>query len=87
MDFNLRVRVKFNSQKRARMGIWKAMEMLNQLVDESDPDVSVLVMSILLKYIDKYVYFPRRLYHKLNICYKPPRQFVEMVNRTGCRCA
>jgi hypothetical protein len=24
------------------MGIWQAMEMLNTLVDESDPDVSVL---------------------------------------------
>ena len=54
MDFNLRVRVKFNSQKRARMGIWKAMEMLNQLVDESDPDVSALIVSISLKYIDKF---------------------------------
>jgi inositol oxygenase len=41
MDFNINVRVKFNSQKRARMGIWQAMEMLNELVDESDPDVSV----------------------------------------------
>lgn len=40
MDFNIKVRVKFNSQKRARMGIWEAMEMLNTLVDESDPDVS-----------------------------------------------
>jgi inositol oxygenase len=40
MDFNIKVRVKFNAQKRARMGVWEAMEMLNQLVDESDPDVS-----------------------------------------------
>jgi inositol oxygenase len=40
MDFNIKVRVKFNAQKRARMGIWEAMEMLNKLVDESDPDVS-----------------------------------------------
>jgi len=40
MDFNIKVRVKFNSQKRARMGVWEAMEMLNELVDESDPDVS-----------------------------------------------
>jgi inositol oxygenase len=41
MDFNIKVRVKFNAQKRARMGVWEAMEMLNTLVDESDPDVSI----------------------------------------------
>jgi inositol oxygenase len=40
MDFNINVRVKFKAHKRARMGIWQAMEMLNTLVDESDPDVS-----------------------------------------------
>jgi hypothetical protein len=41
MDFNIKVRVKFNAQKRARMGVWEAMEMLNKLVDESDPDASI----------------------------------------------
>ena len=39
VDFNIRARVEFKSRKRARMGIWQAMEMLNTLVDESDPDV------------------------------------------------
>lgn len=39
MDFNIKVRVQFKTHKRARMGIWQAMEMLNTLVDESDPDV------------------------------------------------
>jgi hypothetical protein len=32
--------VEFKSKKRARMGVWEAMEMLNTLIDESDPDVS-----------------------------------------------
>ena len=38
--FNIKSRVDFKSRKRARMGIWQAMEMLNTLVDDSDPDVS-----------------------------------------------
>ena len=38
--FNIQARVNFKSRCRARMGIWQAMEMLNTLVDESDPDVS-----------------------------------------------
>jgi inositol oxygenase len=41
VDFNIKVRVKFNAQKRARMGVWEAIEMLNKLVDESDPDASI----------------------------------------------
>jgi hypothetical protein len=38
--FNIKARTEFKSRKRARMGIWQAMEMLNTLVDDSDPDVS-----------------------------------------------
>jgi len=38
--FNIQARVNFKSRRRARMGIWEAMEMLNTLVDESDPDTS-----------------------------------------------
>ncbi|KAG8216972.1 DUF706-domain-containing protein [Butyriboletus roseoflavus] len=38
--FNIKARVDFKSRKRARMSIWQAMEMLNTLVDDSDPDVS-----------------------------------------------
>jgi hypothetical protein len=38
--FNIQARVNFKSCRRARMGIWQAMEMLDTLVDESDPDVS-----------------------------------------------
>ncbi|TFY81901.1 hypothetical protein EWM64_g2104 [Hericium alpestre] len=42
VKFNIKARVDFKSKKRARMGIWEAMEMLNTLVDESDPDVYLL---------------------------------------------
>jgi hypothetical protein len=41
--FNIQARVNFKSCRRARMGIWQAMEMLDTLVDESDPDVSFSV--------------------------------------------
>lgn len=37
--FNIAARVNFKTRRRARMGVWEAMEMLNTLVDESDPDV------------------------------------------------
>jgi inositol oxygenase len=37
--------VDFKTKIRARMGIWEAMEMLNTLVDESDPDVSGIPLS------------------------------------------
>ncbi|KAG6884890.1 hypothetical protein C0993_007399 [Termitomyces sp. T159_Od127] len=40
VQFNIQARVNFKKRTRARMGVWEAMEMLNTLVDESDPDVS-----------------------------------------------
>src|SRR5262245_10287028 len=40
VQYNIQARVDFKTKIRARMGIWEAMEMLNTLVDESDPDVS-----------------------------------------------
>ena len=43
--FNIQARVNFKSRCRARMGIWQAMEMLDTLVDESDPDVSFFVLT------------------------------------------
>ena len=46
VEFNLQARVNFKTRRRARMGIWEAMEMLNTLVDESDPDVRVSTTSI-----------------------------------------
>jgi Myo-inositol oxygenase len=38
--FNIKARVDFKTRRRARMSVWDAMEMLNTLIDESDPDVS-----------------------------------------------
>lgn len=41
LAFNLAARKRFLSTPNARMSVWEAMEMLNTLVDESDPDTSV----------------------------------------------
>ena len=38
--FNIQARVNFKNRRRTPMGIWQAMEKLDTLVDESDPDVS-----------------------------------------------
>ena len=40
--FNLKAREEFKKTKRARMSVWKAIELLNTLVDDSDPDVRYL---------------------------------------------
>ena len=40
LAFNIKARVDFKNRKRARMSVWEAIEWLNTLVDESDPDVS-----------------------------------------------
>ncbi|KAN0135874.1 DUF706 domain containing protein [Lactarius tabidus] len=49
VEFNIQARVNFKSRRRARMGIWEAMEMLNTLVDESDPDTSLSQIEHLLQ--------------------------------------
>ncbi|KAI0084071.1 myo-inositol oxygenase [Irpex rosettiformis] len=49
MEFNLRIRSSFKKTVRARMGIWEAMEMLDTLVDDSDPDTSVSQIEHLLQ--------------------------------------
>ncbi|KAF8876622.1 putative myo-inositol oxygenase [Mucidula mucida] len=49
MDFNIRARVEFRKHVRARMGIWEAMEKLNTLVDDSDPDTDVSQIEHLLQ--------------------------------------
>jgi len=49
VDFNLRMRANFKKSTRARMGIWEAMELLNTLVDDSDPDTSVSQIEHLLQ--------------------------------------
>jgi len=40
LSFNIKARVDFKTRRRARMSVWEAIELLNTLVDESDPDVS-----------------------------------------------
>jgi len=49
VDFNIRIREKFKKTVRARMGVWEAMEKLNTLVDDSDPDTSVSQIEHLLQ--------------------------------------
>ncbi|KAH8826859.1 myo-inositol oxygenase [Flagelloscypha sp. PMI_526] len=47
--YNIEARVNFRKNVRARMGIWQAMEKLNTLVDDSDPDTDVSQIEHLLQ--------------------------------------
>lgn len=47
--FNLKARNEFRSKVRARMTIWQAMEKLDTLIDESDPDTSLSQIEHLLQ--------------------------------------
>ena len=47
--FNLKARNEFRSKVRARMTIWEAIEKLNTLIDESDPDTSLSQIEHLLQ--------------------------------------
>lgn len=38
--FNLQVRAAYKARPKVRMSVWEAMELLEKLVDDSDPDVS-----------------------------------------------
>ncbi|KII87974.1 hypothetical protein PLICRDRAFT_42527 [Plicaturopsis crispa FD-325 SS-3] len=49
MEFNINARVNFRKNVRAKMGIWEAMEKLNELVDDSDPDTDVSQIEHLLQ--------------------------------------
>ncbi|EAU89686.1 myo-inositol oxygenase [Coprinopsis cinerea okayama7 len=49
VEFNIRARVNFKTKSRGRMGVWEAIELLNTLVDESDPDTSVSQIEHLLQ--------------------------------------
>ncbi|KGB76104.1 inositol oxygenase [Cryptococcus deuterogattii 99/473] len=40
-EYNVKIRQEFRNTVRARMSVWEAMELLDNLVDESDPDTSV----------------------------------------------
>ena len=47
--YNLKARNDFKSKTRAEMTIWQAMEKLNTLIDESDPDASLTQIEHLLQ--------------------------------------
>ena len=47
--YNLKARHDFHSKTRAHMTIWQAMEKLNSLIDESDPDTSLSQIEHLLQ--------------------------------------
>lgn len=47
--YNLKARNDFHSKTRAEMTIWQAMEKLNTLIDESDPDTSLSHIEHLLQ--------------------------------------
>ena len=47
--YNLKARNEFRSKTRAEMTIWQAMEKLNTLIDESDPDTSLSQIEHLLQ--------------------------------------
>ncbi|KAL1956467.1 hypothetical protein VTO42DRAFT_7265 [Malbranchea cinnamomea] len=47
--YNLKVRNEFRSKVRARMTVWEAIEKLNTLIDESDPDTSLSQIAHLLQ--------------------------------------
>lgn len=47
--YNLKARNDFRSKVRAEMTIWEAMEKLNTLIDESDPDTSLTQIEHLLQ--------------------------------------
>ncbi|KAJ6012143.1 hypothetical protein N7522_002498 [Penicillium canescens] len=47
--YNLRARHAFHSKVRAEMTVWEAMEKLNTLIDESDPDTSLSQIEHLLQ--------------------------------------
>ncbi|KAJ6571194.1 inositol oxygenase [Mycena capillaripes] len=49
MEFNIKMRVNMRKTVRARMGIWEAMEKLNTLVDDSDPDTELSQIEHLLQ--------------------------------------
>ncbi|KAJ7093314.1 DUF706-domain-containing protein [Mycena belliarum] len=49
MAFNISMRVNMRKEVRARMGIWEAMEMLNTIVDDSDPDTELTQIDHLLQ--------------------------------------
>ncbi|KAG8753820.1 hypothetical protein FRC14_005705 [Serendipita sp. 396] len=48
-EFNLAARAHYHSREKLKMGVWEAMEKLNTLVDESDPDTDLSQIEHLLQ--------------------------------------
>lgn len=49
LAYNLEAREQFRANVRARMGVWEAIEKLNTLIDESDPDTELSQIQHLLQ--------------------------------------
>jgi len=49
LQFNIEIRERFTKLSNAEMGIWEAMELLNSMKDDSDPDTSVTQIEHLLQ--------------------------------------
>jgi inositol oxygenase len=49
VSYNLKARNDFHSKTRAKMTVWEAIEKLNTLIDESDPDTSLSQIEHLLQ--------------------------------------
>ncbi|KAF5356795.1 hypothetical protein D9756_006765 [Leucocoprinus leucothites] len=49
VEFNLKAHAAFKERKRVSMSVWEAMELLNTLVDESDPDTNLSQIEHLLQ--------------------------------------
>lgn len=49
LAYNLEARKQFRENVRARMGVWEAIEKLNTLIDESDPDTELSQIQHLLQ--------------------------------------
>lgn len=81
VEFNIEARVDFKSKKRARMGVWDAMEMLNTLIDESDPDVRNYDL-----FFNPWLTWRRRLaYLRSSTCCRLLKQSEGTENPNGCR--
>jgi Myo-inositol oxygenase len=50
MEYNLKARNYFHEREKLRMGVWEAIERLNTLVDDSDPDVRAFLTFFLFSH-------------------------------------
>ena len=82
--FNIKAREDFKKKTRARMSVWQAIELLNTLIDDSDPDVRALHIPIIpVSHADRRVY--RRASAKLSISFRPRKPFARTASQSGCR--